>query len=105
MANEKIFQSRIQFKHDIEANWVKATNFIPLAGEIIIYDTDGDTPVRFKIGDGINYINVLPFASKEEALLYTAQNLTEEQKTQARENIGAGATNIVIKSWTAADMV
>lgn len=94
MANEKVFQSRIQFKHDIEANWAKATNFIPLAGEIIIYDTDGDTPVRFKIGDGINYINVLPFASKEEALLYTAQNLTEEQKTQARENIGAGVPQI-----------
>ena len=86
--------ARIQFKHDTAANWAKAVNFIPLAGEIIVYDTDGDTPVKFKIGDGINYVNVLPFASKEEALLYTAQNLTEEQKKQARENIGAGIPQI-----------
>ena len=50
MANEKIFQSRIQLKHDTEENWSKATNFIPKVGEIIIYDVDENNPIaRFKI--------------------------------------------------------
>ena len=37
MAN-KTFQGRIVQKHDTKANWEKATNFIPLKGEIIVYD-------------------------------------------------------------------
>ena len=65
--------ARIQFKHDTAANWAKAVNFIPLAGEIIIYDTDGDTPVRFKIGDGINYVNVLPFVGEDITALTEAE--------------------------------
>ena len=49
-------------KHDVEANWLKATNFIPLVGEIVIYDPDDnyDYP-RIKIGDGVKTINALPF--------------------------------------------
>lgn len=62
MANEKVFQSRIQLKHDIEENWLKATNFIPKEGEIIIYDIDANnsTP-RFKVGDGTTVVSLLPF--------------------------------------------
>lgn len=30
--------SRIQIKHDTTENWNNATGFIPLAGEIIVYD-------------------------------------------------------------------
>ena len=37
MAN-KTFQGRIVQKHDTEANWKKAINFVPLKGEIIVYD-------------------------------------------------------------------
>lgn len=40
--------SRIQNKHDTLENWNKATNFIPLKGEIIVYDDIG----KIKIGDG-----------------------------------------------------
>ena len=90
MANEKIFQSRIQLKHDIEENWSKATNFIPKVGEIIIYDIDENNSIaRFKIGDGITNINSLPFVSHHEVISYLPQELTEEQKAQARENIDA----------------
>lgn len=90
MANEKIFQSRIQLKHDIEENWSKATNFIPKVGEIIIYDIDETNSIaRFKIGDGITNINSLPFVSHHEAISYLPQELTEEQKLQAKSNIGA----------------
>lgn len=70
---------RISHKHDFEGNWLAATNFIPLDGELIIYDkeTANDVPsklrnntslrsnpiehVRFKIGDGSTNVNLLPF--------------------------------------------
>ena len=59
---EKTMKARVQHKHDIEANWLKATNFTPLVGEIVVYDPDGnyDYP-RIKIGDGKTNINSLPF--------------------------------------------
>lgn len=68
MATEKKINSRIQQKHDVAANWAKATNFIPQKGEIIIYDAEYDSngsetqAVRFKIGDGNRTVNNLPFA-------------------------------------------
>ena len=83
---EKNLKARIQQKHDFEINWQKATNFIPKPGELIIYDAEVDingnvltlsdgssvlpegrsTPysfARFKIGDGINVVTSLPFAT------------------------------------------
>lgn len=62
MSNEKNLKVRISNKHDIEANWLKATNFIPKAGELIIYDPDENFAyARFKFGDGVTLINDLPF--------------------------------------------
>lgn len=63
---EKNMQSRIMQKHDTEANWKKATNFIPKAGEIIIYDADSahDT-ARIKIGNNSTKINDLPFINSK----------------------------------------
>lgn len=60
MAN-KTFQGRIVQKHDTEANWKKATNFVPLKGEIIIYDDLN----KIKIGDGATKINDLKFIIDE----------------------------------------
>lgn len=60
--NNKKIQIRAQQKHDIEANWNNTPNFIPLNGEIIIYDEDENNPTaRVKIGDGETTINNLPF--------------------------------------------
>lgn len=60
---EKTLNTRIIQKHDIEGNWLKATNFIPKQGEIIVYDIDSTHDYeRFKIGDGTTNINTLPFA-------------------------------------------
>ena len=56
MAN-KTFQGRIIQKHDTKANWDKATNFVPLKGEIIVYDDLN----KIKIGDGTTKINDLDF--------------------------------------------
>lgn len=58
MAN-KTYQGRIVQKHDSSANWAKATNFIPLKGEIIIYNDLN----KIKIGDGTTKVNDLDFSS------------------------------------------
>jgi hypothetical protein len=53
MAIEKNIYGRIVLKHDTEENWNKATNFIPKAGEMIIYDEDSaHLYPRIKIGNG-----------------------------------------------------
>jgi len=84
---------RHEQKHDYEINWLKAVNFIPKKGEIIIYDAEVDdngniltlangkpvfpeegkthlneryhplTQSRQKIGDGIRNVNDLPFST------------------------------------------
>ena len=59
---EKTLNTRIQMKTDTEANWNKATNFIPKNGEIIIYATDTTHSYqRVKVGDGKTLVNNLPF--------------------------------------------
>ena len=45
--SEKIIQSRAIQKHDTETNWLKATNFIPKQGEIIVYDIENRFTCRF----------------------------------------------------------
>lgn len=69
--------TRICNKHDLEANWQATTGFVPLQGELIIYDCEVDpdgntlelpsnrvvpyTYERIKIGDGFTLVNDLPF--------------------------------------------
>ena len=78
MASEKNVNSRIQHKHDIEANWLKAINFIPKIGELIIYDPDDNYKYsRFKIGDGIRTINNLEF-SQTDLTGYATENYVNE---------------------------
>ena len=64
---------RIQLKRDITANWNNARGFIPLEGEVIIYEDyqvirqeiNGQeqliTIPGIKIGDGKTYVQDLPF--------------------------------------------
>lgn len=60
---EKRLNARLVNKHDIESNWILATNFTPKQGEIIVYDIDENYSYeRFKIGDGVQNVNALPFA-------------------------------------------
>ena len=78
---EKNIKSRIVHKHDIEANWLLATNFTPMKGEIIVYDIDGNYSYeRIKIGDGVQNVNQLPFATNavlEEAKAYADEKISE----------------------------
>ena len=73
---EKNVKARIVHKHDLESNWLKSA-LIPKQGEIIVYDVEIDsegntltlpdgrteayTYERFKMGDGIQNVNDLPF--------------------------------------------
>lgn len=51
-------------KHDVEANWKKAKTFIPRLNEIVIYDPDDTTKYyRVKVGNGVDVVNDLPFAT------------------------------------------
>lgn len=92
-------------KHDIEVNWIKAGNaanpFIPLKGEIIIYDSEIDNEgnilelpegreiaynyARIKIGDGIHNISELPFSFEPfiDALDSDIKALREDTYTKA----------------------
>lgn len=55
---------RVIHTHDTAENWDKCTTFIPMAGELIVYDVDEDFPYeRFKIGDGTHSINELEFTT------------------------------------------
>lgn len=69
MATKQYYNSRIQQKIDTYDNWKKATNFIPLKGEIIIYTTDEEENeiTSIKIGDGETGVNNLPFAYSEKS--------------------------------------
>lgn len=80
---EKLLQTRIQLKHDIEANWDKATAFKPKAGEIIIYDVDTNHNLpRLKVGNGNTVVKNLPFvgelttADVESLIGYTPSQVT-----------------------------
>ena len=60
MANK--IDTRIRHKHDTAENWAKATSFIPMLGEVIVYDPDASfSYCRVKMGDGVNVVGALPF--------------------------------------------
>ena len=102
MSNKPI-NARMQHKIDTYENWEKATNFIPLKGELIIYTTDenGKEKIGFKVGTGEEGKNVhqLDFISLSEAAAAVRydlkQNLTDEEKIQARENINASSIQFI----------
>ena len=74
---EKNLKARIVHKHDTEENWLKATNFTPMQGEIIVYDIDDNHNYeRFKIGDGTTNVNELPFYADEAKKLTGYEILT-----------------------------
>ena len=67
MSKELRVKGRIQNKHGTEAEWYSAGTasnpFIPLDGELIIYDPDSFyTYKRFKFGDGVTPVHLLAFS-------------------------------------------
>lgn len=79
---EKQIKTRIINKHDTEANWIKATNFIPKQGELVVYDKDGTHSYeRFKIGDGSTKINDLSFSITPDPSKVSNAHTTDEYIT------------------------
>lgn len=86
---EKNIKSRIIHKHETEANWLLATNFIPKQAEVIVYDIDDNYDYeRIKIGDGVQNVNDLPFVNDyisiteiDEICNQTYQDATNKEVT------------------------
>lgn len=90
----KSLKTRIQNKHDTEANWAKATTFKPLAGELIIYDKDSNNAKpRFKIGDGITTVTSLPFVAIDyDSRITSLESTVNGLGTAAQKDVGFFAT-------------
>ena len=104
---EKTAKLRIKQKHDTEANWKKATNFKPEAGELIVYDADSthSTP-RFKVGDGTKLVNALPFVPSSSVTANPSDtgttSLTKIEIDGTVYSIPSGSSGITIPSGTSA---
>ena len=91
MAN-KTFQGRIIQKHDTKANWDKATNFVPLKGEIIVYDD----LKKIKIGDGATKVGSLAFINDLDTLAAIAKtgNYNDLKNKPTIPSVGNGTLTI-----------
>ena len=101
MAEKKINNVRVINKHDTEANWLKATNFIPKQGELIVYDKDSTYNYeRFKIGDGSTVVSSLPFADANKVDKVDGKGLSTNDYTTIEKNklagIATGANKTVV---------
>lgn len=100
MSKELRVKGRIQNKHDTEAGWyaagTAANPFIPLDGELIIYDPDSFyTYKRFKFGDGVTAVHLLPFsltANPDESIIGLIVNGTTVTYTRADGSTGSFET-------------
>lgn len=78
MAEKKI-KSRVTQKHDTAANWAKAVNFVPKAGEVIIYDPDDTFAYpRMKVGDGETLVGNLNFVKDPDGFSGNYNDLTNK---------------------------
>lgn len=101
--SEKTIKSRIIHKHAVEADWLKATNFIPKQGEIIIYDKDSaHSYERVKVGDGTTLVTALPFIDDNKVDKITGKGLSTNDYTTTEKDklagIADGANKTVVDS-------
>lgn len=98
-----MIQARIQSKHDTTANWDAAVGFIPLPGEIIIYDDYetktytveeyGETVTKtvlipnIKIGTGNAYVQDLGFVDDATRAMLLEHIHNQEVHTTLAEKL------------------
>lgn len=77
----KNLETRIKLKRDTKENWDGATGFVPMEGELIVYEdypgnwatrsstmigtSEGMVVTGIKVGDGKAYVQDLPFVSDD----------------------------------------
>lgn len=91
MAEKKI-QARIRQKVDTEANWDKATNFVPLKGEYIYYSDLH----KVKVGDGTTKVGALPFLADSDTHSITGMYVGA---TNAKANAATTNGNTYLKLY------
>lgn len=80
-------KARVSQLHKTEAEWSKLPNFIPLAGEIIIFDVDKQhNYVRLKIGDGILQSDGTINGTKLKDLPFFIDSAIDDHVTKRRYN-------------------
>jgi predicted MPP superfamily phosphohydrolase len=63
----KNINARVKHRHGTTESWNRVADFVPLEGELIIYDADATNPApRLKVGDGTKSIAELPFTDVSE---------------------------------------
>lgn len=73
-------KARLSLLHKTEADWNKLPNFIPYAGELIIFDADQQYDyVRLKLGDGKTKLSDLPFFIDAAITTYVYKHQYDEE--------------------------
>lgn len=88
------FNARMQQKIDTYENWSKATNFIPLKGELIIYTTDenGNEKIGFKVGTGepgknIHQLDFISFDKASEVINIAWDNVQNKPELYTKDEV------------------
>lgn len=106
-----MFNTRIMLKRDTTAHWNNARGFVPMAGEVIIYDdyqiktwqveeygeivTKTENIPGIKIGDGNAYVQDLPFVDEDlRDKLMTHINNSEIHTTLAEKLFWNNKVNV-----------
>ncbi len=80
-------KARVSQLHKTEAEWARLPNFIPLAGEIIVFDVDGQHKyVRLKIGDGVMQEDGMISGTKLKDLPFFIDSAIDDYVTKRRYN-------------------
>ena len=88
MSTEVRVKTRVIQKHGTSSDWNQATNFVPLQGEIIVYDD----LKKFKIGDGTTSVIDLPFSALGIETITAGKGLTGGGSASSTTlNVGAGS--------------
>lgn len=72
-------KARVSQLHKTEAEWLKYSDWIPEAGELVVYDPDENFKYsRVKVGDGKNKLSVLSFSIDAAIAAYIKKHRYEE---------------------------
>lgn len=72
-------KARVSQLHKTEAEWLKYSDWIPEAGELVVYDPDENFRYsRVKVGDGKNKLGALSFSIDAAIAAYLRKHRYEE---------------------------